>query len=132
MPVSPVVDDATRRTKVAWLALDDAAPRPVWFVWHAEVLWTVCGGAEQDLDAAATRAVVTVRGKDQVVVWEGAVRQVGPGPEWDEVVPLLHEARLNAADGEDQPLRWARESTLLAVTPTPTPTPPSTDAAGVP
>ena len=125
MSVPPLVDEATRRSQVVWLALEDDPARPVWQVWHDGALWTVCGGAEQPLPAAPTaqRAVVAVRSKatrnDLLVTWVGAVSRVEPGsPVWEEVVPLLHEARLNAPDGEAQPQRWAAESLVLKVTPT--------------
>ncbi len=121
----PVVEEATRRSGVVWVALGAARPRLVWHLWHDGSLWLVCGGAEQELPGgpAATRAVVTVRSKatrnDRVVSWEAAVTEVAPGsPDWATVVPLLHAQRLNAPDGEEQPARWARESAVLRLTPT--------------
>lgn len=124
MTVSPLVDEATKRSGVVWVAIGEHPPRIVWHLWHDESLWLVIGGAEQDLpggDTAAT-AVVTVRSKvsqnDQVVTWTAEVSRVEPGtPEWDIVVPLLHEKRLNPPDGEAQPDRWARESVVLRLLP---------------
>ena len=66
---------------------------------------------------------MTVRSKasqnDRVVSWVADVSRVEPGsPAWELAVPLLHEKRLNAPDGEQQPERWARESLVLRLTPT--------------
>jgi hypothetical protein len=48
-----------------------------------------------------------------------AVEQLLPGSEaWDDTVKLLHPKRLNPPDGEQQPGRWARESTLWRLHPT--------------
>ena len=121
----PIVDEATKRSGVVWVSLDDARPCLVWHLWHDDCLWLVCGGLEQDLPGAATatRAVVTVRSKatqnDRLVSWQAGVSRVDPGSDlWETVVPMLHAQRLNAPDGEDQPARWARESTVLRLTPT--------------
>ncbi len=121
----PVVEEATKRSGVVWVALGAARPRLVWHLWHDGSLWLVCGGAEQELPGApaATRAVVTVRSKatqnDRVVSWEAVVAQAAPGSAaWETVVPLLHAQRLNAPDGEEQPARWARESAVLQLTST--------------
>lgn len=124
MQVSPVVEEATKRSGVVWVDLGDG-PRLVWHLWHEGSAWMVCGGLEQELPGAehATTAVVTVRSKasqnDQVVRWVADVSPVLPGSqEWLAVVPLLHDKRLNAPDGEQQPERWARDSCVLRLTPT--------------
>jgi hypothetical protein len=85
-------------------------------------MYVVTGGIEQPLPVS-DRAVVSVRSKDRqgdlLVRWVAAVSTVSAGTgQWDDVVPLLHAARLNAPDGEEQPARWARESTVLCFTPT--------------
>jgi hypothetical protein len=129
---SLIVAEATRRSAVVWVALDDGhvgdttrRPQVVWHLWHAGSAWVLTGGEEQPLPGAATarRAVVVVRSKDKqggrVVEWVADVARVAPGsPEWEETVPLLHARRLNARDGEQQPTRWARENLLLRLTPT--------------
>ena len=122
---SALVDEATRRSNVVWVSLDGAPARAVWHVWHDGCAHVVTGGLEQELPgaAAAQQAVVVVRSRERrsgvVVEWEASVERVEPGtPAWDEVVPVLHAARLNAPDGEDQPARWARESTVLRLRPT--------------
>ena len=94
---------------------------PVWHVWHDGRAYVVTGGAEQPFPPCE-RAVVVVRSRarqgDRVAEWTAQVAAVDVGsPEWDEVVPLLHARRLNAPDGEEQPARWARESTVLRLRP---------------
>lgn len=153
--VPPIVAEAARRSSVAWVGLDGARPKAVWYLWHDGACWLVtAGGAaaaepaevdrsgaldpaaavatagpaaavEQQLKGAhtATTALVALRSKERqgglIVTFLAAVSRVTPGTtEWDQVVPLLHAARLNAADGERQPARWARSATVLRLVPT--------------
>lgn len=115
--IPPIIEEAAKRSAVAWV--DDRYL--VWQLWHAGRMYVVSGGSEQPLSAGA-QAVVALRSKDHrelVVRWAAAVDRVPPGSAlWEEVVPLLHARRLNAPDGEDQPARWARESTVNRFTPT--------------
>lgn len=122
-PTSSEALAATRKASACWIDLG-AGARLVWHLWHdheGAALWLVCGGAEQDLPGAgtATEATVTVRTRTgQVERWQGTVTRHAPGSEaWVSVVPALHDKRCNAPDGEDQPLRWARESVVLKVSP---------------
>ncbi len=117
-----LIAEATRRSGVVWVSADGTSPRVVWHLWHADALWLVGGGEEQDLPPLADRAVVVVRSKatqsGRVVAWDADVTRVEPGtPEWDEVVPLLAAERLNAASAEELPTRWAQASTVLRLTP---------------
>jgi hypothetical protein len=117
-----LIAEATRRSGVVWVSADGTDPRLVWHLWHADALWLVGGGAEQDLPPLADRAVVVVRSRasqsDRVVEWEADVSRVAPGtPAWDEVVPLLAAERLNAASTEDLPARWAASATVLRLAP---------------
>ena len=108
--------DATRRAGVVWVEVDGQA-HPVWQVWHEGAMYVVSGGLEQPLPVAA-HAVVAVPIDRGVGRWDADVERVLPGtPRWDEVVPLLHAARLNPPDGVAQPDRWARESTVQRFTP---------------
>jgi len=123
--VSPaaLIDEATRRSGVVWVTpAGDGRAHALWHLWHDGRMYVVTGGLEQSLPTCS-RAVIAVRSKAQqagvVVRWVAEVEAVEHGSaRWDEVVPLLHARRLNAPDGEDQPARWARESQLLAFTPT--------------
>ena len=121
--MSALVEEATRRSSVVWVARGDAPARALWHVWHEGCAYVVTGGLEQDLPGDADRATVVVRSRERrsgvVVEWTADVGAVAPGTaEWDAVVPVLHAARLNAPDGEQQPQRWARESTVLRLRPT--------------
>ena len=124
MSASALVDEATKRSAVVWIT-GSSGTHPVWHLWHDGRAYVVTGGLEQPLPGVEPggRAVVAVRSKatqsDLLVQWEAAVDAVLPGSEaWDEVVPLLHAKRLNPPDGVQQPARWARESTVLRLTPT--------------
>jgi hypothetical protein len=123
---SPLVDEATRRSGLVWVRPEGAErARPVWHAWHDGCAWLVVGGTEQELpgiESAAT-AEVLVRSHERrgglLVTWTATVTRVEPGSaEWESAVPVLHAARLNARDGEQQPQRWARESTVLRLRPT--------------
>ena len=121
----PLVEEATRRSAVVWLRPADAERAlPAWHVWHAGAALVVTGPGEQPLPGVRPggRVLVLVRSKerqgDLLVQWWADVEQVAPGtPQWDEVVPLLAAARLNAPDGEEQPARWAREASVLRLVP---------------
>ena len=122
---SPLVDEATRKSGLVWVAAGGTAPRAAWHLWHAGSAWLVTGGLEQDVPGLADggTAVVVVRSKDKqgdrLVEWVAEVSRVEPGcPTWDEVVPLLHGKRLNPPDGERQPARWAAESAVWRLAPT--------------
>ena len=123
MDAGVLIEEATRRSGVVWVTPDGAdRAQPVWHLWQDGAMYVVTGGIEQPLEVTAL-ATVTVRSNatqaDRVVTWVADVSPVPPAsPLWDEVVPLLHAKRLNAPDGEEQPQRWARESTVLRFTPT--------------
>lgn len=72
--------------------------------------------------AAVPRAEVSVASKDKgslLAVWVADVAVVEAGTEeWDRVVPALRAKRLNSPDGDDAPARWARECTVLRLSPT--------------
>lgn len=116
VPVAPPVSDALKRSGVVWVARGDAPARVVWHLWHDGSVWLVCGGLEQQLPGDGPVATVTARGCPP---FPAQVTEVEPGSqEWEQVVPLLHDKRLHPPDGEHQPARWARESTVLRLTPT--------------
>ena len=122
VPTPTLIAEATRRSGVVWVSADGTDPRLVWHLWHADALWLVGGGDEQELPPLVDRAVVVVRSKatqsGRVVEWPADVTRVEPGtPEWDEVVPLLAAERLNAVSAEDLPARWAASSTVLRLAP---------------
>ncbi|GAA4482453.1 hypothetical protein GCM10023191_002680 [Actinoallomurus oryzae] len=129
MDIVALVEEATKKSGMLWLALPDLPyPRAAWHVWHAygdqSAAYVVTGGIEQPLPGLpeAERVTVTVRSKDKggrLVSWIAAVEQVEPGSEeWEAVVPLLAKDRLNAPDGEHQTERWAKEAFVIRLTPT--------------
>lgn len=127
--VSPLVFEATKKAGLVWVAVP-GQPRatPVWFVWHeaesGSAAYVVTGPGEQPAPglAEATDCAVTVPSADKrsrIVTWAGAVRRVEPGgAEWDDVVPAMLAKRLNLADAETAPTRWAHECAVLRLTPT--------------
>ena len=123
MDAALLIEEATRRSSVVWVTPGGAdRAQPVWHVWHDGAAYVVTGGLEQPLPVCE-RAVVAVRSRerqaDRLVEWVADVSVVpAASARWDEVVPLLHARRLNAPDGEEQPARWARESTVLRLVPT--------------
>lgn len=129
MDIAALVEEATKKSGLLWLALPGLPhPRAAWHIWHAHegtgAAYVVTGGIEQPLPGLpeAERIAVTVRSKDKgarLVTWIAAVTQVKPGSdEWQAVAPLLAKSRLNAQDGEHQTERWADEAYLIRLTPT--------------
>jgi hypothetical protein len=135
-----LVDEATRRAGLIWVRRHDGdrPARPVWHVWVDGRAYLLGGGIEQRLPAgldaaematetaaagaAVPRAEVSVASKDKgslLAVWVADVAVVEAGTEeWDRVVPALRAKRLNSPDGDDAPARWARECTVLRLSPT--------------
>ena len=120
LTLPPSIREAVKKAGIVWVSVEGGRPMVLWHLWHNGAVWTVVGGAEQQLPVGSL-AVVTVRGAQRELAASFAVdvSTVEPGSElWDEVVPLLHAKRLNAPDGEEQPARWARESRVLRLQPT--------------
>jgi len=120
-PSPTLIAEATRRSGVVWLGRAGEPPALVWHLWHDGSAYVVGGGAEQPLRVSAgDDAVVVVRSAASqsgvVVTWPADVTAVQPGTEdWEQVVPLLAAARLNAPAGAEQ--RWAEQCTILRLTP---------------
>jgi hypothetical protein len=117
--VTPAAQEATRKAGACWVDLGEG-PQLVWHAWHEDALWLVTGGQEQPLARSRDDAEVTVRTRTgEVVTWSGRATVVSPdSPEWAAAIAVLHDKRCNAPDGEVQPLRWARESVVLKISPT--------------
>ena len=125
MDIAALIEEATKKSGVLWLALPGLAyPRSAWHIWHDRGAYVVTGGIEQPLPGLpeAGRITVTVRSKDKgcrLVSWIAATGHVKPGSEeWKAVVPVLAKERLNAPDGERQVERWAEEAYVIRLTPT--------------
>jgi len=121
------VAELVSKSDLVWVEPDGRPPRPVWSVWHDSAVAVVTGGLEQPDPGFADGSEVTVvaRSKEnrakQVSV-RATVEQLVSGSEaWDAAVGALHPKRLNAPDGEQQPQRWAEESTVWLLHPAPGP-----------
>ncbi|WP_123662032.1 hypothetical protein [Actinocorallia herbida] len=117
------LDEAMKKSSLVWIGLPPERPRPAWYVWLKGVAYVLTGGeGEQPLPGLpeASSAEVTVRSKDKggrLITWTADVAEVEPGsPEWEELMPHLFKARLNASP-ERGPAYWARESYLMRLTP---------------
>lgn len=122
--LTALIDEATKKSGLIWVRPGGYGPhsQAVWHVWQDGSAWVLGGGIEQLVPDLGDHAFVTVRSKEKgsrLVTWVATAARVEPGSaEWDGVVPALVAKRLNSPDGEDAPLRWARESVLWRLTPT--------------
>ena len=118
-----LVEEATAKAGLIWITVPGGRPRAAWHHWHGGATHVVTGGVEQPLPGLADAAVceVTVPSKDtggRLVTWTASVSRVQPDSElWLQVVPPMHAKRLNPADGDQQPLRWAADCTVLRLEP---------------
>jgi hypothetical protein len=119
------VAEACRKSALVWLTPPGSGRAvPAWHVWHDGAVHVVHEGLEQPLGwlAGSDHVTVTVRSKDKggrLVSFVARVTSLEPASApWDAVVPELHASRLNPPDGEEQPLRWARESRVTRLEPT--------------
>ncbi|MCF2532914.1 hypothetical protein [Yinghuangia soli] len=128
-----LLEEAAKKSGLLWIAPADgpgAGPaRPVWHVWHegaVHILLARTGeagaaaaSAEQYVPglAEAAAAEVTLRSKDKggrLITWSADVAVLDAGhADWAAAAAALHAERLNAPDGEEQPLRWARECVVV-------------------
>lgn len=115
-----LVEETCRKSALVWLRPPSASHAvAAWHVFTDGAVHVVGGGREQPLPALANGDLVevTVRSKDtggRLLRFTATVTEVRPAtPAWAAAVPELHAKRLNPPDGEEQPNRWARESTVL-------------------
>ncbi|MFI9845567.1 hypothetical protein ACIHFD_51695 [Nonomuraea sp. NPDC051941] len=113
------IEEGAKKSGILWLTLD--RPRLAWHTWHDGAIYLVTGGEEQALPGidALDRVHVTLRSKDngaRLVEFEAAVAVVDQAAAADAVAALAKE-RLNALDSEHLIERWARDSTVLRLTP---------------
>ncbi|MGW3354060.1 hypothetical protein ACWDFL_01385 [Streptomyces bungoensis] len=135
-----LVEEAAKKSGLVWVGGAGApAARALWHVWHEGAVCLVGDGpGEQPLPGLTDggTAEVTVRSKDKggrLVTWPATVHELAPGsPEWEAVVAELKGKRLNAADGEEMPRRWARECRVLRLVPAGSPAPLPSDSLARP
>ncbi|NUO98220.1 MAG: hypothetical protein HOV96_10090 [Nonomuraea sp.] len=113
------VEEGAKKSGILWLTLD--RPRLAWHAWHDGAIYLVTGGDEQHLPGldGLDRVRVTLRSKDngaRLVEFEAAVSVVDQSAA-PEAVAVLAKERLNAPDSEHITERWARDSTVLRLTP---------------
>ncbi|WP_433434218.1 hypothetical protein [Nonomuraea sp. CA-141351] len=113
------IEEGAKKSGILWLTLD--RPRLAWHAWHEGAIYLVTGGEEQELPGleALDQVHVTLRSKDngaRLVEFDAAVTVVDQGAAADAVAALAKE-RLNARDSEHLTERWARDSTVLRLTP---------------
>lgn len=123
-----LVEETCRKSSMVWLRpLTADYAVPVWHVFTDGAVHVVGGGLEQQLPTLPSppedaELEVTVRSKDtggRLLSFVATATRIGPEDDaWAVVVPELHAKRLNPPDGEEQPQRWARESTVLRLEPT--------------
>lgn len=120
-----LVEETCKKSALLWLrTLPDGRAVPLWHVFVDGAVHLVGDGAEQQLPTSAEgeEVEVTVRSKDtggRLLCFRATTSRISPhDPAWSVVVPELHAKRLNPPDGEQQPQRWARESTVLRLDPT--------------
>src|SRR5947209_4480328 len=122
--LASLIDEASKKSGLIWVRPSGHGhhAQAVWHVWQDGSAWVLTGGIEQPLPDLGTRAYVTVRSKDKgsrLVTWVADAGRLEPdSPEWQQVTPTLLAKRLNLPDGDEAPIRWARECTLWRLTPT--------------
>jgi hypothetical protein len=118
----PLVEEAMKKAAIAWLAVGDHAPYPVWCLWADGALYVVSGSDEQPAPglAQASSATVTARGDHggRIVSWPARVERVRPDTEaWATIVPTLAGKRLNGPGAEELAQRWAQNCVVSRLTP---------------
>ncbi|MEO3888176.1 hypothetical protein [Nonomuraea sp. B5E05] len=116
---TPAIQEGAKKSGILWLTLD--RPRLAWHSWHDGAIYVVTGGEEQQLPGLdrLDRVRVTLRSKDngaRLVEFDAAVSVVDQASAADAVAVLAKE-RLNARDSEGLTERWARECTVVRLTP---------------
>ncbi|MEO3805767.1 hypothetical protein [Nonomuraea sp. B1E8] len=116
---TPAIQEGAKKSGILWLTLD--RPRLAWHSWHDGAIYVVTGGEEQQLPGLdqLDRVHVTLRSKDngaRLVEFDAAVSVVDQASAGDAVAALAKE-RLNARDSEGLTERWARECTVVRLTP---------------
>jgi len=121
--VHPLVDEATKKAAVAWLAVTGHRPYAVWCLRVEDALYVVHGPGEQPAPglADAATAQVSLRGDHggRIVTWTAEVSRLDPaGRRWSAVVPVLAGKRLNArGTAEETAARWAARCVVSRLAP---------------
>ena len=124
---SPAVQESLKKSTILWMRWQvDGSERtmPVWYLYDAKSgkVYVLSGERQQTLPGAES-----IRECDVILRWKGrnssvaelpaAVRQLPPGPEWDEVAEKIAEKRLNIPGlPEETAKRWRDECVILELT----------------
>jgi hypothetical protein len=112
--LSALTAELAGKSDLVWVGIGERPARALWHVWHDDAFAVVTGGIEQIDPGLSDGAEVEV-----ILRSTASVALLEPGTEpWDTAVAALHPERLNAPDGEAQPERWRRESTVWLLRPT--------------
>jgi hypothetical protein len=120
---SPLLDEALKKTVVAWVSVDEAPAIALWCLHIDGALYIVSGPGEQSAPglAGASAATVTLRGDHggRIVTWPARVTRLMPGTEgWDAAAPLVAAKRLNARGPASEVVdRWAAGCALNRLAP---------------
>jgi hypothetical protein len=119
-----LIAELANKSDVVWVAVPGRPVQALWNVWHDDAIALVTGGMEQNDPGLSDGETVEVvlRSKENrargVVVRATTERLIPASEAWVAAASALHPKRLNPPDGEAQPDRWARESTLWLLRPT--------------
>lgn len=119
-----LIAELANKSDVVWVTVPGQQGQALWNIWHDGAITVVTGGIEQNDPGLSDGGTVdvTLRSKEnraREVVVTATVEKLTPTTDvWAAAASALHPKRLNPPDGEAQPERWARESTLWSLRPT--------------
>lgn len=119
-----LLDEALKKGALVWVYLDPSADvegrgHARWYAWTGEQVYLLTGPGEQPDPglSTASQVLVVVRSKDnhhRLVSFSARVSRLRSGDEdWAAATAELAKARLNLADADDAPRRWAEPDFAL-------------------
>lgn len=121
-----LIAEAAKKAGLLWVTPPGGRPQAAWHVWQDDAFLLVGEGLEQPLPGLADGMTVEISlaSKDnraRLVTFTAAVTELRPTggsrADWLPAAAALHASRLNPPDGEQQPLRWERESRIFRLVP---------------
>ncbi|HVQ88925.1 MAG TPA: hypothetical protein VMT88_12175 [Actinomycetes bacterium] len=117
-------DEVVAKADLVWVVVAGHPARGLWHVWHDGAVAVVTDGREQPNPGLADGQLVDIiaRSKatlNRVATAAATTELLDPHTDaWSAAAQALHPKRLNATDGEGQPERWKRESSIWLLRPT--------------
>ncbi len=115
-----LLDEAMKKSGVIWVTTPaEPRGRGFWYAWQERTAYVLTGPGEQPDPGWADGAEVTViaRSKDtteRLVTVGAAVSRLTPdAADWEAAATALAAGRLNLADAESAPARWASGTAVL-------------------